>query len=56
MTTATEDEDIRPPEEWEATITHLKKRIMKVVTGYAATDAIAAMADVLRHIATIERD
>jgi hypothetical protein len=58
MTSIHEDADDygRPAEEWERDIRKLANRILKVVAGYAATDAIGAMAAVLTHIASKAHD
>jgi hypothetical protein len=53
MTSVHEDADdyIRPAKEWEQDVSELAKKIMKVVQGHVATDAIGAMAVVIKHIA-----
>jgi hypothetical protein len=58
MTSIHEDTDdcTRPAKEWEQDTRRLAKKIMKVVEGYAATDAIGAMAVVLKHIASEAHD
>jgi hypothetical protein len=58
MTSVHEDtgDYIRPAKEWEQDISALTKKITKVVQGYAATDAIGAMAAVVKHIASEARD
>jgi hypothetical protein len=53
---ARDDDCIRPDKEWEQNVSALAKKIMKVVEGMAATDAIAAMAIVLKHIAKQTHD
>jgi hypothetical protein len=45
-----DDNDVRPHEEWEADVKHLANKVLKVVEGYVAEDAIAAMALVTKHI------
>jgi hypothetical protein len=51
-----EEEDRRDPAEWDEDVKQLAQKIMKVIAGYAATDAIAAMAVVIKHVAEQAHD
>jgi hypothetical protein len=44
-------EDVTPRKEWEEDVASLAKKVLKVVTGYTAVDAIAAMAIATKRIA-----
>jgi hypothetical protein len=46
----------RPDDEWEQDVKALANKVMKVVAGYAASDAIAAMAVVTKHILDRQHD
>jgi hypothetical protein len=46
----------REQDEWEQDIAKLAQKILKVIEGYTAADAIGAMAIVLKHVASKHRD
>jgi hypothetical protein len=52
----TKRQDRRPKAEWDADVKQLANKILPVVVGYVATEAIAALALVIRHIADEQRD
>jgi hypothetical protein len=56
VATEREDEGTRPHDEWEQDVKALANKVMKVVAGYAASDAIAAMAVATKHILDKRRD